>query len=167
MFLRLVIIIIINSLTARVVWAPQMILQPVFSTFPCSPLPSGTCWTPGLSIPWCCLPTSSSVCLAYSHKNMSKPTANKHPYLIKTRPLLVDFFMMSWSVLLVGACVLTSWTVKCRFVSILRRPCALDWSLGSNDFTALSHCRAKDSVFHYAGTKDRRGKTTQEVTAYK
>ena len=52
-------IIIINPLTARVVGAPQMILQPVFSIFPCSPLPSGTCRTPGLSIPWCCLPTSS------------------------------------------------------------------------------------------------------------
>ena len=45
------IIIIINPLTARVVRAPQMILQPVFSIFPCSPLPSGTCRTPGLSIP--------------------------------------------------------------------------------------------------------------------
>ena len=28
--------------------------------FPASPLPPGT-WTPGLSSPWCCLPTSSSV----------------------------------------------------------------------------------------------------------
>ena len=46
-----IIIIIINPLTARVVEAPQMILQPVFSIFPCSPLPSGTCQTPGLSIP--------------------------------------------------------------------------------------------------------------------
>ena len=43
--------IIINPLTARVVVAPQMILQKVFSIFPCSPLPSGTCRTPGLSIP--------------------------------------------------------------------------------------------------------------------
>ena len=34
-----------------------------FLHFPCSPLPSGTCRTPGLSILWCCLPTSSSVCL--------------------------------------------------------------------------------------------------------
>ena len=59
----LYIIIIIYSLTAMVVWAPQMISQPVFSNFLCSPLPSGTCRTPGLSIPWCCLPTSSSVCL--------------------------------------------------------------------------------------------------------
>ena len=56
------IIIIINPLTARVV---KMILQPVFSIFPCSPLPSGTCRTPGLSFPWCCLPTSSSVCLVF------------------------------------------------------------------------------------------------------
>ena len=43
----------------------QMILQPVFSISPCSPLPSGTCRTPGLSIFWCCLPTSSSVCLVF------------------------------------------------------------------------------------------------------
>ena len=62
---RLIIIIIINPLIARVVGAPQIILQPVFSIFPCSPLPSGTCRTPGLSIPWCCLPTSSSVCLVF------------------------------------------------------------------------------------------------------
>ena len=55
MFEILVIIIITNPLTARVVRAPQMILQPVFSIFPCSPLPSGTCRTPGLSVPWCCL----------------------------------------------------------------------------------------------------------------
>ena len=60
-----IIIIIINPLTARVVGAPRMILQPVFSIFPCSPLPSGTFQTPGLSIPWCCLPTSSSVCLVF------------------------------------------------------------------------------------------------------
>ena len=32
--------------------------QPVFSIFLCSPLPSVTWWTPGLPIPWCCLPTS-------------------------------------------------------------------------------------------------------------
>ena len=47
----LTLIIIINPLTARVVGAPQMILQPVFSIFPCSPPPPGTCRTPGLSIP--------------------------------------------------------------------------------------------------------------------
>ena len=33
--------------------------------FLCSPLPSGTWQTPGLSIPWFCLPTSSSVCLVF------------------------------------------------------------------------------------------------------
>ena len=33
--------------------------------FPYSPLPSGTWRTPGLSIPWGCLPTSSSVCLVF------------------------------------------------------------------------------------------------------
>ena len=36
------------------------------SYFSCFPLPSGTCWTPGMSFPWCCLPASSSVCLALS-----------------------------------------------------------------------------------------------------
>ena len=59
-------LIIINPLTVRVVGTPQMILQPVFfSIFPCSPLPSGLCRTPGLSIPWCCLPTSSFVSLVF------------------------------------------------------------------------------------------------------
>ena len=52
--------------TARVVGAPQMIPPPVSSIFPCSPLPSGTWRTPGLSFSWCCLPTSSSVCLVFS-----------------------------------------------------------------------------------------------------
>ena len=47
----IIIIIIINPLTATVFGAPQMILQPFFSIFPCSPLPSRTCRTPGLSIP--------------------------------------------------------------------------------------------------------------------
>ena len=56
------VIIIICLLIARVVGAPQMISQPVSSIFPCSPLPSRTRRTPGLSLPWCCLPTSSSVC---------------------------------------------------------------------------------------------------------
>ena len=61
----IIIIININPLTARVVGAPQMILQPVFSIFPCSPLPFGTCQIPGLSIPRCCLPTSSFVRLVF------------------------------------------------------------------------------------------------------
>ena len=76
LFLRLVsrschhlyLIIIIYPLVARVVWAPQMSLQSVFSIFPCSPLPSGTFQTfrtPGLSTPWCSLPTSSSVCFVF------------------------------------------------------------------------------------------------------
>ena len=56
---------LIYPLTKRVVGAPQMILQPVSSIFPCSPLPSGTWQTPGLSTPWCCLRTSSSVCLVF------------------------------------------------------------------------------------------------------
>ena len=36
-----------------------------FPPFSCSLLPSGTWRTPGLSIPGCCLPTSSSVCLVF------------------------------------------------------------------------------------------------------
>ena len=48
---------LISPLTTRVVWAPQMILQPVSSILPCSPLPSETRWTPGPSIPWYCHPT--------------------------------------------------------------------------------------------------------------
>ena len=43
--------IIIYTLTAWVVGAPQIISQPVSSIFPCSPLPSGTLRTPGLSVP--------------------------------------------------------------------------------------------------------------------
>ena len=45
---------LIYSLAARVLGTPQMLSQPVSSLFPCRPLPSGTCRTPGLSIP--CLP---------------------------------------------------------------------------------------------------------------
>ena len=65
-FVYLSFISLIFPLTVRVVGAPQMISQPVSSIFPCSPLPSGTWRTPGLSIPWCCLPTPSSVCLVFS-----------------------------------------------------------------------------------------------------
>ena len=56
---------LIYPLTVRVFGAPQIISQPVSSIFPCSPLPFGTSWTPDLSILWCCLPTSSSVCLVF------------------------------------------------------------------------------------------------------
>ena len=56
---------LIYLVTARVVGAPQMILQPVSPIFPCSPLLPGTWQAPGLSIPWYCLPTSSSVCLVF------------------------------------------------------------------------------------------------------
>ena len=62
LFPPLIVIIIIYPLTARVFGASQMISQPDSSIFLCSALPSGTWWTPGLSIPLCCLPTSSSVC---------------------------------------------------------------------------------------------------------
>ena len=41
---------------------PRPPSNPVFL---CFPAPSWTWRTPGLSIPWCCLPISSSVCLAF------------------------------------------------------------------------------------------------------
>ena len=44
-----------------------MISQPISSIFLCSPLPSGTWRTQGLTIPWCSRPTSSSVCLVFFH----------------------------------------------------------------------------------------------------
>ena len=47
----IIIIIIIYPFTATVVGAPQMTSQPVSSIVPCFQLPSGTCQTPGLSIP--------------------------------------------------------------------------------------------------------------------
>ena len=47
----IIIIIIICPLTARVIGTQQMTWQPVSSIFSCSPMPSGTWGTPGLSIP--------------------------------------------------------------------------------------------------------------------
>ena len=64
--LLLLLLLLFYPLTARVVGASQMISQPVSSILPCSSLPSGTWQNPGLSIPWCCFPTSSSVCLVFS-----------------------------------------------------------------------------------------------------
>ena len=58
-------IIIIYPLTARAIGALQMISKPVSSIFPCSPLPSAIGQTLGLSIPWCCFLTSSSVYLVF------------------------------------------------------------------------------------------------------
>ena len=52
------------TLTSGVVVAPQMTLTSS-SIFLGPQLPSGTWRTQGLSIPWCCLPTSSSVCLVF------------------------------------------------------------------------------------------------------
>ena len=48
------------TLTRGVIGTPQMTSQPVSSIFLCSPPPSGTWQTPGLSIPWGC-----SVCLVF------------------------------------------------------------------------------------------------------
>ena len=49
----------------RVIWTPQITLQPVSSSYPCSPLPSSTHQTAGRSIPWCCLPTFSFIRLSF------------------------------------------------------------------------------------------------------
>ena len=54
----------IYHFTGRVVWPPSMTSQLNSSICLCSPLPSGTWRTPGLSTPWRCLPISSSVCLS-------------------------------------------------------------------------------------------------------
>ena len=65
-FIIIIIIIIMYPLTARIVGTPQMVSQPVSSIFSCTPLPSWFWWTPGLSIPWCCLLTSSvTICLVF------------------------------------------------------------------------------------------------------
>ena len=52
-------------LIVGVIWAPQMTSQPIPTIFLCSPLPSGTWWTPSLSIPWYCHSVSSSACLVF------------------------------------------------------------------------------------------------------
>ena len=62
-FFLLLLIIIIDPLTARVVGAPQMISQQVSSILPCSPLPSRTWRTPAcplLDVVFPPLPRSAS-----------------------------------------------------------------------------------------------------------
>ena len=93
----IIIIIIIYPLTTRVIGVPQMISQPVFSIFPCSSLPSWTCWTPGLSIPWCCLPTSFIIycviiCWSYSDPHQSIQS------IVDRNKLLGCFFLSFFSV---------------------------------------------------------------------
>ena len=60
------IIIIINLLTARVARAPQMILQPVFSIFPCSPLPQGLAKLQACPFPYVVFPPLSLSTLSSS-----------------------------------------------------------------------------------------------------
>ena len=55
----IIIIIVIYSLTARVIGTPHMISQPVCSMF------SYALWDLANSIPWCCLPTSFTVYLVF------------------------------------------------------------------------------------------------------
>ena len=63
-FTSSLIITIICPLNMRVVGAPHDVATSSLY-FPCSPLPSGTWRTLDLSISWCCLPSSSSVCLVF------------------------------------------------------------------------------------------------------
>ena len=63
---ELVVIIIINPLTVRVVGAPQIILQPIFSIFPCSPRPSGTCQLQACPFPDVVFPPLPLSALSYS-----------------------------------------------------------------------------------------------------
>ena len=55
----------IYPLTEMVAGAPQMTSHQVSFIFLCSQLPSGKWRTPRLSISWCCLLTSSPVCLVF------------------------------------------------------------------------------------------------------
>ena len=105
------IIIIIYPLTAKIVGAPQMISQPVPPISPCFPLPSGTWRTPGLSIPWCCLPTSF-LCL---------------PCLF---PLLLCLARWFWSDVMNGRCVHT--TAVCDWLLDLGTDCTVQ----SSDYAA-------------------------------
>ena len=113
------IIIIINPLTARVVGAPQMILQPVFSVFLCSPLPSGACRTQGLSIPWCCLPISSSVCLTLELKG--KLLSSYKFYGVRFLQAIFEYqcsVIMS-TVIILSHAYSTSPPTACRFYDVL------------------------------------------------
>ena len=67
---ELVVIIIINPLTVRVVGAPQIILQPIFSIFPCSPRPSGTCQLQACPFPDVVFPPLPLSALSSGHQVM-------------------------------------------------------------------------------------------------
>ena len=54
-----------QSLNREGCWGTTDDFATSFLHFPCSPLPSWTCRTLGLSISWCCLHTSTSVCLVF------------------------------------------------------------------------------------------------------
>ena len=125
-------IIIIYPVTTKVVGAPQIILQPVSSIFPCSPLPSGTRWTPGLSIPWCCLPTCSSVCLIFF-------------------PLSLCLARWFWQDLMNGRHVHTT-DCSLRLFTMVRRslcgPIAWDFLVGNMVFVRDAQYLALASHFH-------------------
>ena len=119
-----IIITIIYPLTARVIGAPQIIGQPVSSIFPCSPLPSRTWRTPGLSIPRCCLPTSSSVCLVCFplHKGRSGMSDVSPPVWNLTAVFFLFFFFLFWHFysrnVVIGSTLLSPLLFFCQHLSL-------------------------------------------------
>ena len=109
-----------------------MISQAVSSIFPCSPLPSVTWWTPGLSIPWCCLPTCSSVCLIFF-------------------PLSLCLARWFWQDLMNGRHVHTT-DCSLRLFTMVRRslcgPIAWDFLVGNMVFVRDAQYLALASHFH-------------------
>ena len=99
---KVIIIIIIYPLTARVIGAPQMIWQSVFSIFPCSLLPSGTWRTPGLSNPWSLMLSS---------------------HLFLCLPCLLSSFTVPCKMVLARPDELETWPYRCslRLFLIVRR----------------------------------------------
>ena len=139
-------IIIIYPLTARVVGAPQMISQPVSSIFSCSPLPSWIWRTPGLSIPCCCLPTSSSVCLVFFPLSLCL-VRWFWPHLMNGRHdhTAAVFVSLQWS---------ESLRVD-RFKATWSHPCSKHWHLldyvltRHRDTRDLLHTRVMPSADYY------------------
>ena len=73
------------------------------SIFPCSPLPSGTRRTQGLSISWCCLPTSSSVCLIFFPLSLClawrfwpDPMNGRHDHTFYSRRVGISLTVALW-----------------------------------------------------------------------
>ena len=104
-------------LTASVAGAPLMTSQSVPSIFFCFWLHCGIRRTPGLSIPRCCLPTSSYVCLAFPPPLPSSGELRTQFHLLRTQSLRSPILKPE-----VGQYVATHATDNwCRF------PCRVAW----------------------------------------